>query len=66
MPHHAINFGKKVRFKNQAEIADNLKNKEFCLLGYSESAICLVAWELRGQYNLDYCSANIDDLELLN
>lgn len=59
----AKNFGKKVRFIDQDRVHEEFKGEQ-CLLGYTDSAVCIIPWEKRGDYHgMNYVSANIEALE---
>lgn len=59
----AENFGKKVRFKDQNSVHDEFKGEQ-CLLGYTDSAVCIIPWEKRGDYHgMNYVTANIEAFE---
>jgi len=58
-------FGAKVKFTKDNVHAD-FKDKEFCLIGFTDTAFAVILWEKRGEYNLDFISGSIySDLELV-
>lgn len=64
-PKGKFDFGEKVRFAKQEEIHPDLRNKDFCLIGFDNSAFALIEWEKRGQYHFEYYTGSFyADLEL--
>ena len=55
-----MKFADKVKFKKENAHPD-LKEGEFCLLGFNESAFALVPWEKRGHYFFDYYTGIAED-----
>jgi len=58
-------FCAKVKFKDHSNVHTDLKDKEFCLLGYTDNAIALIEWDKRGEYTFDYYTASLKDLIIL-
>lgn len=56
-------FGRKVRFKG--EVHPQFQG-ELCLIGVSDSAIQVIRWDERGNYNTHPVTAKLDDLEFLD
>lgn len=56
---NSFHFGAKVRFTHQNEVHPDLRNKEFCLIGFDETAYALIEWEKRGLYQFEFYSGNI-------
>jgi len=54
-------FGDKVKFKNEEKVHPDLRDKEFCLLGFGNSAFALIEWDKRGQYFFEYFNGNINE-----
>ena len=55
----SFSFGEKVRFVKQEEIHPDLRNKDFCLIGFDDSAFALIEWEKRGQYFFEYYTGSV-------
>lgn len=47
-------LGDKVRWKEDKNVCNELKDNVFCLLGSCNNAVALIKWENRGGYNFDY------------
>ena len=59
-------FGAKVKFIKE-KIHSDLIDKEFCLIGFNETAFSLIEWEKRGQYDFEFYAGNIyADLQVLS
>lgn len=57
----SFHFGAKVKFLKQ------LRDKEFCLIGFDNNAFALIEWHKRGGYEFEYYNGSVySDLELLN
>ncbi len=56
-------FGRKVKFKN--EVHPEFQG-ELCLIGVSDSALQVIAWDKRGEYNTLAISAKLEDLKFLD
>ncbi|MBL4730759.1 MAG: hypothetical protein JKY28_05275 [Sulfurimonas sp.] len=57
-------FCKKIRFV--CEVHSDLKDKDFCVLGIYESAIAIVEWDKRGEYNFDfYTLKSLGDIKII-
>lgn len=62
MPHHEL-FGKKIMFKNEKSVLNNI---ELCVIGICESAIAVIEWTNRGNYHFDcYTLRDISDFEII-
>lgn len=55
----SYHFGAKVKFTYPEQVHQDLRNKEFCLIGFDESAFALIEWEKRGQYQIEFYTGNI-------
>lgn len=63
----SFHFGSKVKFLKQDKIHVDLRDKEFCLIGFDETAFALIEWENRGQYQFEFYTGSVySDLELLD
>lgn len=54
-----MKFGDKVRFKEQDKVHVDLRQKEFCLIGFDNSAFAIIEWHKRGQYNFEFYTGNV-------
>ena len=59
-----LKFGDKVKFG--VKVHDRYRDKEYCLLGICDSAVALVEWSKRGEYNFEYvgCKPEKDLIKL--
>lgn len=65
----SFHFGVKVKFAEKSKFAiySYLMDKEFCLIGFNESAFALIEWSKRGQYNFEcYKGSVYSHLEVLS
>lgn len=63
----SFHFGAKVKFQHQDSIHTDLRNKEFCLLGFDETAFALIEWQKRGGYQFEFYTGRVyTHLELLD
>jgi len=62
----AFHFGAKVKFNRSIVVHPDLKNKEYCLIGFCDNAYALIEWDKIGQYRFEYYTGSVyADLELL-
>ena len=62
-----MKFGDKVKFTNKVDVHPDLKNKEYCLLGFNDCAFALIKWKDRGKYNFEFYSGDVFEvLELIS
>ena len=61
----SFHFGAKVKFLKQDKIHPDLRDKEFCLIGFNDSAFAVIEWDKRGGYGFEYYTGSVySDLEL--
>jgi len=62
----SFSFGAKVKFVKE-NIHPDLVGKEFCLLGFNESAFALIEWSNRGGYYFEFYTGSVfDDIETID
>ena len=62
----SFHFGAKVKFLKQDKIHHDLRGKEFCLLGFNDTAFAVIEWDKRGGYGFEYYTGSVySDLELV-
>ena len=62
----SFHFGAKVKFLKQDKIHPDLRDKEFCLIGFDDNAFAVIEWEKRGGYGFEYYTGSVYfDLELV-
>ena len=49
-----MKFGSKVKWKNTKDLHPDLRDVEFCLIGFDYNAFALIPWANRGAYFFDY------------
>lgn len=58
----SFHFGAKVKFMKK----EDLKDKEFCLVGFNDNAFAVIEWDKRGDYSFEYYTGSVySDLELV-
>lgn len=61
----SFHFGAKVKFLKQDKIHPDLRDKDFCLIGFDDSAFAVIEWDKRGGYQFEYYTGSVyADLEL--
>ena len=61
----SFHFGAKVKFVKE-NVHPDLAEKEFCLIGFDETAFALIEWSKRGGYGFEYYTGYIYvDLQVL-
>ena len=62
----SFHFGAKVKFLQQDKIHPDLRDKEFCLIGFNDNAFAVIEWKKRGGYGFEYYIGSVySDLELV-
>lgn len=62
----SFHFGAKVKFLKQDKIHPDLRDKEFCLIGFDDNAFAVIEWDKRGGYGFEYYTGSVySDLELI-
>lgn len=63
----SFQFGIKVKFIRQDKIHPDLRDKEFCLIGFNDNAYAIIEWDKRGSYEFQYFTGSVySDLELMD
>ena len=61
-----FHFGAKVKFLKQDKIHPDLRDKEFCLLGFNDAAFAMIEWNKKGGYEFGYYTGSVySDLVLI-
>lgn len=62
----SFHFGAKVKFIKD-KIHPDLVGKEFCLIGFDDTAFALIEWSKRGNYNFEFYTGSVYvDLQVLS
>ena len=54
----SFHFGAKVKFIKD-KIHPDLVGKEFCLVGFDDTAFALIEWSKRGGYNFEFYTGSV-------
>jgi hypothetical protein len=55
----SFHFGAKVKFLKKDKIHPDLVDKEFCLIGFDDTAFALIEWSKRGGYNFEFYTGSV-------
>lgn len=55
----AFYLGAKVKFQADKDLHPDLRDKEFCLLGFHDSAFAIIEWDKRGGYGFDFYTGSV-------
>jgi len=62
----SFHFGAKVRFIKE-KIHPDLVGKDFCLIGFNDTAFALIEWSKRGKYDFEFYTGSVYvDLQVLS
>ena len=62
----SFHFGAKVRFIKE-KIHPDLVGKDFCLIGFNDTAFALIEWSKRGKYDFEFYTGPVYvDLQVLS
>ena len=62
----SFHFGAKVKFIKE-KIHPDLVGKDFCLVGFNETAFALIEWSKRGEYDFEFYTGSVYvDLQVLS
>ena len=62
----SFHFGAKVRFIKE-KIHPDLVGKDFCLIGFNDTAFALIEWSKRGKYDFEFYTGSVyADLQVLS
>lgn len=62
----SFHFGAKVKFIKE-KIHPDLVGKEFCLVGFNDTAFALIEWSKRGEYGFEFYTGSVYvDLKVLS
>lgn len=54
----SFHFGAKVKFI-KGKIHTDLVGKEFCLIGFNDTAFALIEWSKRGEYDFEFYTGSV-------
>lgn len=61
-----FDFGSKVRFKASRNIHPELIGRDFCLVGFDNTAFAIIDWHKRGGYDFEFYTGDVNvELELI-